>query len=236
VAWVAVAVAGTALVGGALQSGAASDAANAQANAAANAQGISQQEFKTITQQNAPYMQAGYGALSNLDYLLGITPQTATGGVPQQPGSTNNTVPRGTGQIGGFGLFGGSQNGLSNFPATGHDARTGQVIPRQTLYPTGPPGMQPDTPATGSPAGGFGSLVKPFDATDWQQLSPAYQFQLQQGRQGVLNADTSGQGALSGSAMKDLIDYNRAISSVGFPESQDWVNRVPIMSVSRARP
>src|SRR5260370_35354420 len=92
-AWVAVAVAGTALVGSALQSSAASDAANAQAGASANAQAISQQQYQDTVNRNAPFTQAGYGALSALDYGLGITPQTAAGGAPGQAGGQNGMGP-----------------------------------------------------------------------------------------------------------------------------------------------
>jgi hypothetical protein len=63
---------------------------------------------------------------------------------------------------------------------------------------------------------GYGSLVKPFDASMMKQYSPAYQFQLEQGRQGVLNGDASGVGSLSGAAQKDLIGYNQNLASTAF--------------------
>lgn len=204
--WVAAAGAVAGIAGSVLQSNAASDAANAQAGAAENAQQISQNEFNTITAQNAPYMQSGYGALSALDYGLGITPQTATGGNPNAPVS-NGYDPYSGYQIGPGG-------GIS------------QLIPGGTMgwqqgmgglggarIPVTQTSAQP-TPQTGGL--GFGSLTKPFDVSDWQQLSPAYNFQKQQGMQGVLNADTSGQGALSGAAMKDLINYNQSEANTSF--------------------
>ena len=76
-------------------------------------------------------MQAGYGAQSQLNYLLDVGTPGAAGG------------------------------GSSTTPAT----------------------------ATSSTAGGFGSLLQPFTAQYMQQYSPAYQFQLQQGQQGVLNQE-----------------------------------------------
>lgn len=143
-------VAGAAVVGGVISSGAASDAAGEQADAARNAQNISQSEFNTITSQEAPFVQGGYGAQSQLNYLLG----NGTAGVGDTAGS--------------------------------------------------------------SPAGGFGSLTKPFTMDDFQQLSPAYNFQKQQGTQGVLNADASGQGSMSGSALKDLTNYNQNLANTSF--------------------
>ena len=139
------------VVGGAIIAGnAAQSAADTQAGAARNAQQISSNEFQTITQQEQPFMQAGYGALNSLQYQLG------TGG-------------------------------------------TG---------PNGEPGQ------TGSP--GYGALNAPFTADTFKQFSPAYQFQLQQGQQGVLNADTSSQGALSGAALKDLTSFNQNYANTAF--------------------
>jgi len=56
----------------------------------------------------------------------------------------------------------------------------------------------------------------PFTADMMKQYSPAYQFQMQQGQQGVLNGNASGQGALSGSAMKDLTSFNQNYANTAF--------------------
>lgn len=66
----------------------------------------------------------------------------------------------------------------------------------------------------GSP--GYGSLLKPFTTADWKRLSPAYNFQRQQGMQGVLNGDASSVGALSGAAQKDLIGFNQNLANTSF--------------------
>jgi len=78
--------------------------------------------------------------------------------------------------------------------------------------------LEGNGPSTGitSSAGGYGSLNAPFTAQTMQQYSPAYQFQLQQGQQGVLNTDSSGQGALSGAALKDLTSYNQNYANTAF--------------------
>jgi hypothetical protein len=69
----------------------------------------------------------------------------------------------------------------------------------------------------GTPGGGgYGSLNAPFTASMMKQYSPAYQFQMQQGQQGVLNADSSGQGALSGAALKDLTSFNQNYANTAF--------------------
>ncbi len=151
------------ILGGILGAGASESAASQQAAAAKQAQQIQEQEFNTITGQQQPFIQSGYGALSQLNYLLGNgTPGTAT-----TPG------------------VGGGSQGVAGVSST-------------------------------SPAGGYGSLLQPFNLSDWQSLSPAYNFQKQQGTQGVLNADAAGAGALSGSAQKDLIDYNQNAANTSF--------------------
>lgn len=63
--------------------------------------------------------------------------------------------------------------------------------------------------AASSNAGGFGSLNTPFNTDTFHSMSPAYQFNMQQGQQGVLNGATSNMGALSGAAQKDLIGYSQ---------------------------
>jgi hypothetical protein len=147
---VATAIAGAAVVGGV----ASMSAANKQAGAAQNAQNIAQSQFQTNVGLQQPYNQAGMGALSQLNYLQGIGPQTDANGNPP--------------------------TGVSNA------------------------------------AGGYGSLNAPFTAQTFQQYSPAYQFQLQQGQQGVLNQDATGSGALSGAALKDLTSFNQGLANTSF--------------------
>ena len=142
---------GAALVGGVISAQAAQGAAQTQAGAAENAQAISQQEFQTITGQEQPFMQAGYGAQAELNYGMGIGPN--------------------------------------------------------------------QTPTQGAPGFGYGSLSTPFTTQNWQQLSPQYNFTKQQGQQGVLNADASQQGSLSGSAAKDLINYNQSAANQSFGQA-----------------
>lgn len=132
------------VAGGLIGAGGAESAAQTQANAANQAAQISQNEFNTITQQEQPFMQGGYSALSSLENGLGI--------------------------------------GTAN-------------------------------PNAGT---AFGSLLQPFTAQNWQQLSPAYNFQLQQGQQGVLNGDSSSVGALSGGAQKDLMNFNQGLANTSF--------------------
>jgi hypothetical protein len=95
--WVGVAIGGGAIVGGLISSQGAKSAASTQAQASENAANIGKQEFDTITGQETPYMQSGYGAINNLDWLLGITPQqgagtTGPGGTGDASGATTGTT------------------------------------------------------------------------------------------------------------------------------------------------
>lgn len=219
--WGDVAIAGASLVGGYLASSGAQGAADTQAGAAANAQQISQNEFNTITAQQRPFMQSGYGAMNQLDYLLGIgSPDqynqggqaTNIGGTQAFiPGNINPADPLGPG--GGGNIFSGPTTTTTYGPLhaqkTGSDYQPAQGFTSQTTQS----GYQP---TVNTSLGGFGSLLQPFNAQNWQQLSPAYNFQRQQGMQGVLGADASSAGALSGSAQKDLMSFNQNLANTSF--------------------
>lgn len=210
--WVAVAVGGAAVISGIMGSNASKSAAETQAGAAQNAAQIGKDEFNTITAQEQPFMQSGYGAQGQLNYLLGIGPN----GSQPAPATADNWGA--TSPIGSFTNPRGSAPG--SWLNTGATAGTNMRIPigeTPGVVPGGMPQTSSGLPtAASSPAGGYGSLLTPFTAENFRQLSPAYQFQLQQGQQGVLNGAESSQGALSGSAMKDLVDYNQGLANTSF--------------------
>jgi hypothetical protein len=70
-------------------------------------------------------------------------------------------------------------------------------------------GTQGQYQGTSSAAGGFGSLNQPFNMDTFKSMSPQYQFNLQQGGQGVLNQNSSAQGAESGAALSGLESFNQ---------------------------
>jgi hypothetical protein len=71
-------------------------------------------------------------------------------------------------------------------------------------------------PGVNAADGGYGSLNAPFTADTFQKYSPGYQFTRQQGDQGVINQDAGTAGALSGSAMKDLLSFNSGLANQSF--------------------
>lgn len=216
IGWVAGAAAVASIATGAMQSSAAKHAADQQAQSAANAQQISQQQYSDTVNRNAPFTQSGYGALSALDWGLGIGPQNADGtpvSQTQQPTSMGSTAPASM-----SGYFNNPQGGFLNL---GGGTIGGPVSLGTTAgAPAG--GQGGSTAPVAGPQGtglGYGSLTKQFDTSDWQKLSPAYNFNVQQGQQNVLNGAASGQGALSGAAMKDLINYNQSAANNSFNDA-----------------
>lgn len=236
---VGAAVAGVA--GSAMQAGAASDAANTQAAAAQNAQQISLGEFNTITGQEQPFMQGGYGALNALEYGLGI-PSTAPSGYggyssgngydPSSGytigpnGSIGQLIPGG-GTTTGYGGGVAPSGGFSSLPGlhtqapsmhSGMGGLGGAGMPTQGYQPRpGSPSIGPTGAPSTQPGGiGYGSLLTPFTAENWKELSPSYGFQLQQGQQGTLNAASANGGALSGAAQKDLMEFNQGLAGTSF--------------------
>jgi hypothetical protein len=89
------------------------------------------------------------------------------------------------------------------------------------LLGVGQPGVTSAAGGTGataasSPAGGFGSLNTPFNMDTFKSLSPQYQFNLQQGGQGVLNQNSSAQGSESPAALSALMSYNQGFANNSF--------------------
>lgn len=79
--WIAVAVVGGSVLGGAISAHGQEQAAQTQADAQKQAAAIQQQMFNTINQQEQPFIQSGYGANTALNQLLGLSPGSA-GGLP----------------------------------------------------------------------------------------------------------------------------------------------------------
>lgn len=88
--WVAIAVG----VGGAVVGGGASIAgANKQAKAAKQAGQLNMEMFNTLNRQQQPYIQSGYGALSRLNTLLGLSPNPRARMPMASPGGSGGYMP-----------------------------------------------------------------------------------------------------------------------------------------------
>lgn len=235
------------IAGAAMSSSAASSAASTQANAAdysAQLQAeLGQEGVNLQTEQynnsltNAwPFLESGYGAEANLDYLLGINPQgnyptapsflSAPGipgvaaGTPTTPAiSSGSTVPLST-------LV---NAGTSDNPV---GARGGQVQPTTpiTVNPGGgrgttttTPGMAPLSSLVNPALGGFGSLLSPYPGGQFTaptlaqaEQQPGYQFQLQQGLSALQNSAAARGGLLTGSTLTDINNYAQGAAQTDY--------------------
>lgn len=221
-------VAGAAI--GAIGSAVGGHAQQQGAEAAANA---SKAQFDTTNAQQQPYIQSGYGALNRLNYLLGISPQTASGAPVNQPasqgsagvdpssgyrigpgGQISQAIPGGSGSPGYSGF---SQNGMSLSP----NFRTPAGVAASGSPAQG--GATPGDPNAGG--AGYGSLTASFTPQDFlNNQDPGYGFELQQGTQALRNAAGAGSGALSGAALKDLVGYSQGFARTGYNDAFNRFN------------
>lgn len=168
-------------------------AADTQASADKQASQTQLQMFNTINQQEQPFIQGGYGAENALNYLMG------TGSPPGQSSTGTGTVPLSSLMAGNGGIFPGL-NGIQ-IPQSGSSANPSQAGANF--------GADSGLPA--------GYLTQQFTPQDFENnLDPGYQFALQTGGQAIRNADTPGVGALSGAALKDLMNFNVGTANQGY--------------------
>lgn len=214
--WVAVAIAGGAIISGAMSSGAASDAAAQQASAANNATAQQQAMFNTINQQGAPQREAGYSALNSLLYGLGIGGQqtgqpVGTTPGPQQypqaaPQSSGNWQSFDAGPEGGITMY----RNLDTGAITNRPPDLGQQA--QTQQPMTSSGQM--VGAAPSSELGYGQLAHTFNANDLKtNLAPNYQFMLDQGQGAFNNAANAGGGRIGGNALQGLEKYTQDYAS-----------------------
>lgn len=111
----------------------------------------------------------------------------------------------------------GQQAGAAN------NATQAQLAMYNTTVGNEQPYMNEGTNALGTLNGELSGLtnptgiLQPINANNWQQyMSPAYNFQLQQGQQALQNSQAAGDGVLSGSALKGLVNYNQNMAQTGF--------------------
>ena len=233
-------VAGSIVVGGLLGAGGQKSAADTQAGAQNQATQTQLSMFNTLQGNQKPYMQAGGTALNSLMYGLGNGPAASPGFTPMTEAewnaknptssasaSSQNFINPGITGVNASGVPTDAMNpgGVPNVGSFGNSLA--QTADGSIATPGASKGTYQDylkaNPATAgvdSTAGGTvasGQFTKGFSPTDFtNNLDPGYGFQLQQGGQAVRNADTPAQGALSGSALKDLMSFNQGLAATGY--------------------
>lgn len=222
------------LIGGAMSSGATSDAANTAASATNHAADLQYQMWQQNKADVAPWLNTGNLALSQLATYLGLAAppgSTAPAGgnamiaAPNAAPNPGTTLPGSTNT-----LSGPPQRGQSGW-YNGNYYEDGQFvggfgIPQSMLPQTATPGVP--TPRetgmgmTGSNAlaafGGnpndpnFGMLTRQFTPGDLTK-DPGYEFRLTQGLDAIKNQASALGGVNSGATLKALSDYAQGQAS-----------------------
>lgn len=192
---VAAAIAGSALVSAGVGAATSSSAAGKQVGAANNATQaqtqLSQEALDLVQSNNAPYRAAGQSALTQLSSMLGLAlPSSAT---QTQDTFDPQAYLKANPDVAAAAQPGGNNGGMSpDQYAWWHYQNFGQGEGRA---------FTPQAGAQTSTATGNGAT--PFDISK----TPGYQFQLQQGEQGVKNLGAAGSGVLNSGTLTGLNNY-----------------------------
>jgi hypothetical protein len=208
--WVAVAVVGGSVVGGAIASQGAQNAAQTQANAARDAQSQLIATGQKASQVYQPYVGSGGTALGYLNYGMGQ---------PTQFGQTTRpaAVPAGYSLTAPEQALTVDENGVpvagmysQEMPPEGqqfaYNQQTGERITIPITETIGVDGAAP----------GFeqGYFTRQFNARDlYNNLDPGYQFRLRQGQMANQQAANTTGGMVGGNALKSLQDYTQNFAS-----------------------
>lgn len=223
--WIAAAIGGSALIGAIGSNMAAGTQAAGQQQAAQTQQGM----FNTINAQEQPFIQSGYGATNLLNQLLGISGGNTTAPTRAQfTTSTPGASGRPTAVYGAGGFQTGTTPGTptaatTSFDQSGYDKA-------MAAFNASQPGPNGTAGSTGLPLGYLTSQFAPTQ--DQLNNYPGYQFALQTGGQALRNADTPGVGALSGAALKDLMNFNVGTANTYYGQyfNQDQTQKQNIFS------
>jgi hypothetical protein len=210
--------AGIGMISGEKQADAAKEAAASQALSANNATQLTGDMYNNNVNMQAPYRNAGYGSLAQLQYLLGMEP-TAYGAI-----SNNN----GTGNSGPLGLDLRLNQNAQDFLNKGGDADiANDMRNRENAWSATDAARQqagggaPTDYSGFAPNGQYGELAQNFGMAQFQQ-DPGEQFRQDQALKALDRSAAAHGNLLSGGALKGIIDYSQNAAS---QEYQNAYNR-----------
>lgn len=196
-------------VGGSLiSSSAAGKAADTQA--ASTQAGIAEQQrqYDLNRADQAPYREAGTGALGQYQRLMGIG----------SPGSTSG---------GGFDdqAYLAANPDVAAYIQSHPVGSVGYTTPQQHWEQFGQKeGRSLGTPTQASTDSEFGSYAKPLTA-DQVQLDPGYQFGQQQGQQAIDRKTAAAGGRISGASLKAAAQFGTDYATTGYSTAYNRVNQ-----------
>lgn len=191
---------GGAIIGSALIGGAASGAAaDKQAGAANAANQLADKQYTQTTNNLAPFLGAGTAGLDKLSYLLGLPGSEPGGRVIN--GATYQNID----QV--RDIF--RQDYINKLGGRGEvdEAALNAAVDKVWRGAT-PANQTPTDPA-------FGSLLKPFGLEDFQ-ASPAYQFNLEEGRKALDKAAASRGRYYAPATLQDIAKFSQGLASNEF--------------------
>jgi hypothetical protein len=212
--WVAVAVAGAAVVGGVIASQGQQSAADTMAGSAENATQLQWAQYQQQRADLAPWTQAGAGAINALWGTPGTPEQTIQGAPIYGPAGGTGTGAGAENQGGSWGIemqYDWESNSMK--PVTVHyppgESTASAAIGGQQQVITG---YQPSTtiPATPGTTGMIQAGPGQF------KESPSYQFVLGEGQKGIQRAASATGRLGSGAYLKDATKYAEGLASTEY--------------------
>ncbi len=239
--WVAVAIAGGAIIGGV----ASMSAADKQASAAKDASAQTMAQYYQTRQDLAPWVNSGQTALSSLMNLSGLQngPLTVPGGAastgqrptaaqfttykPQITGYTPRPPESGLGQYAD--VYSGGKPIYSQQPVfnqTGYDAAMSRWQAAQQSAQGAPGGVNPNAPASQQLAGATQNspLLAPFSLRDFQE-SPSYQFNLHEGLDAINKSAAARGNYYAPQTLQDVAKYSQGLAGNEFNNAYGMYNQ-----------
>lgn len=196
----AAAIAGSSLIGSAINSSAAGNAANTQAASSAAAIGEQAREYDTARSDNAPYREAGANSIGELQRLLGMGPEK--GFTQQAPDRTSILDNFLNSQSATYGVPKDQlDQGFANqWADKTYAAQKADYDQASSAYNAANPNADPE----------YGALNKKFSIADfWNDpvVAASYQSGLDLGTKALKNASPLTTGLDSGAALKELTKF-----------------------------
>lgn len=221
--WVAVGVAGAALVGGVMSSDASNEASKSQEKSAKQAGNTQLGMFQQTQANMEPWLQAGNLSLDKLQYLMGLgDPMSgARDAAAQAAGITKPTMQDAEAEHlkNHISIFGKGYTVDSDISKKNEEVK--QIYDQMLSQYNQQVGQLPNVPT--QPGSDFGSLTKPFSMQDFQ-ASPAYQFNLDEGTKAINKASAARGQYYAPATLQGISKYSQGLASNEFQNAYSNYN------------
>lgn len=206
--WVAVAVAGGAILGAVVSNNNSNNAVSAQTHAADQANATQLGFYNQNRSDQTPWRLAGGSAINQLSYLLGLPGYGKGGGKPQDY-TYQSFIDSPNNGLSALSLSGGMSGGYGDFLRRKAEWDAQQEKNALDASRGGPS----DNSGGYDPM--YGSLSRPFSMADFQQ-DPGYAFRFKQGLEALDRSGSAAGQSLSGAQLKALTEYGQGMGSQEF--------------------